>query len=516
MLIPWLAPEKQLSLALFQTTEQAMTLYLQLTTPSAFCPSCGTQSTQRHSFYTRKLQDLSIGMQHVQIHLQSRKWFCVETFCPKHIFTERFTWVQPYARKTERLQQLLRQLVFSMSCRQAERVTQPYLRRVSHDAFLRLIRATTVELPHTTAIGLDDFAFRKGSDYGTLICDLNTHQPLAILTGRTSEVVENWLRTQPQLQTVSRDGSKTYREAITNTNPAIVQVSDRWHLLKNAKDALFKWLEQKLPAQIEWQRIGDDEVIQPIEEKPIDELKWQLIQQVQQDYNEGIRITQLAQKYQVSRGTIYSYLKRQSPPRKARHRSKTAQLKLQPYYEAIIAYDAEHFTLNQIFKKIQAAGYDGSRSALRRFLEPYHAKKKAKVAQITTYSVPRVQLSQWIWRGFESLKEEQKHIVTHCQQLYPFLEVIEQLVQAYRTLFRERDVDHLLDWMNAQLANKNAPFYSYSMGLRLDLAAVKNAFILPYSNGLLEGQVNRLKWIKRMMYGRAKSDLLEKRMQYRL
>lgn len=70
--------------------------------------------------------------------------------------------------------------------------------------------------------------------------------------------------------------------------------------------------------------------------------------------------------------------------------------------------------------------------------------------------------------------------------------------------------------MNAQLANKNSPFYSYSIGLRLDLAAVKNAFTSPHSNGLLEGQVNRLKWIKRMMYGRAKPDLLEKRMQYRI
>lgn len=516
MLIPWQAPEKQLSLTLLETTEQEIILYLQLIKTSAFCPSCGTQSTQQHSFYSRKLQDLSIGMQHVQIHLQSRKWFCVETFCTQQIFTERFTWLQPYARKTERLQQLLRQLVFSMSCRQAERVIQPYLRRVSHDAFLRLIRATPVKLPYTTAIGLDDFAFRKGADYGTLICDLNTHQPLAILTGRTSEVVETWLKTQPHLQTVSRDGSKTYREAITNANPTIEQVSDRWHLIKNAKEALFKWLEQKLPAHIEWQRIGDEEVIQPTEEKPIDELKWQLIQQVQQDYKAGIRITQLTKKYQLSRGTIYNYLKRQSPPRKTRRRIKTAQLKLQPYYETIIAYDAEHLTLNQIFEKIQTAGYEGSRSALRRFLDSYRAKKKQKVAQTIVSRISRVQLSHWIWKGFETLNEEQKKVLTHCQQLYPFLESIEQLVQTYRTLFHERDVHRLLDWMKAQLANKNSPFHSYSTGLRLDLAAVKNAFHLPYSNGLLEGQVNRLKWIKRMMYGRAKPDLLEKRMQYRL
>ncbi len=105
-----------------------------------------------------------------------------------------------------------------MSCRQAERLTQPCFQRISHDTFLRLIRSTTIELPHTIAIDLDDFAFWKGHNYGTLICDLETHQPLAILPERTSELVAAWLVSQPHTQTVSRGGSKTYREAITNTN----------------------------------------------------------------------------------------------------------------------------------------------------------------------------------------------------------------------------------------------------------------------------------------------------------
>lgn len=274
-------------------------------------------------------------------------------------------------------------------------------------------------------------------------------------------------------------------------------------------------MEQKLPVQVEWHRIQGEEVIKPSEEKPIDEPKWQRIQQVQYDYNEGMRITHLAKKYDLSRGTIYHYLKQQSPPRrKTKRKTKPAQLKLQPYYDMIIAYDTEHLTMDQILKKIRSAGYNGSRSALRRFLEPYRVNKKKQLPQTMTYCISRKQLSQWIWKGFEALNDEQKRVVTQCQKLYPFIEAVEQLVQAYRSLFQERAVNRLIDWMNAQLTNKNSPFYSYSTGLRLDLAAVKNAFTSPYSNGLLEGQVNRLKWIKRMMYGRAKPDLLEKRMQY--
>lgn len=124
MLIPWQAPEKQLSLCSLQTMETSVILYLKLTKTYAFFPSCGTQSKQQHSFYARKLQDLSIGSQHVMIHLQSRKWFCIEMDCHQHIFTERFSWLLPYPRRTERLQTFLKKLAFSMSCRQAERVVQ--------------------------------------------------------------------------------------------------------------------------------------------------------------------------------------------------------------------------------------------------------------------------------------------------------------------------------------------------------------------------------------------------------
>lgn len=94
----------------------------------------------------------------------------------------------------------------------------------------------------------------------------------------------------------------------------------------------------------------------------------------------------------------------------------------------IIAYDAEHLTMNQILEKLRLAGYDGSRSALRRFLEPYRANKKEKIEQTMTYSVSRIQLSRWIWKGYENLKVEQKPVFTHCQTLYPFIGAIEQLV----------------------------------------------------------------------------------------
>ena len=401
MLIPWHAPEKQLSLQFMQTSKTAIILHLQLTKSYAFCPSCGNQSTHLHSHYSRFLFDLSSGTQHLKIHLQSRKWFCDESFCPKRIFTERFSWLKPYARKTDRLQVFLRRIAFSMGCRQAEKVIRPFLPSISHDTFLRLIRATPIELPTTTAIGLDDFAFRKGHRYGTLICDLISHQPLAILPERTGEIVQDWIKQHPNIQQISRDGSKTYREAITKANPNIQQICDRWHLLKNAKEALERWLEQHIPAQIEWHTPNDQpQAIPSIE--PIDETKWQVIQQVQKDYKTGLRITTLAKKYQLSRGTIYKYLKKQTPPVKTKRRAKPSQLKLQPYYESINGYKEQHLTTDQIVEKLRTEGYEGSYSAVRKFLEQLRAQKKKQSIQTLECRVSRTQVLSSIWNGFTS------------------------------------------------------------------------------------------------------------------
>ncbi|OZI11420.1 hypothetical protein CEW92_11710 [Bacillaceae bacterium SAS-127] len=119
-----------------------------------------------------------------------------------------------------------------MSCLQAEKLASSFLPKMSHDTLLRLNQATPTHVSIPSVVGLNDSSFRKGHDYGKLICDLITHQPLAILSDRTGKTVTQWLKQHSQIQMVSRDGSITYREAIEKANPKIQQVSDRWHLMK--------------------------------------------------------------------------------------------------------------------------------------------------------------------------------------------------------------------------------------------------------------------------------------------
>lgn len=371
-----------------------------------------------------------------------------------------------------------------MNCRQAEKVIRSFSPPISHDTFLRLIRTTPIEVPFTTTIGLDDFAFRKGNHYGTLICDLISHQPIAILPARTGEMVEDWLKLHPSIQVVSRDGSKTYREAITKANPNIQQISDRWHLLKNAKEALEKWLEQYIPAQIEWHKPNDEQQEIVLVKKPIDEPKWQIIHQVQQDYKKGSRITNFVKKYQLSRGTIYNYLKRQTPPLKTKRKSKPSQLTLQPYQESIILYDEQRLTTDQIVMKIRAEGYEGSYSAVRKFLKPHRAQKKKQFVQTMECRISRTQVLSFIWTGFASLNEENQLLLKRCITAFPGVVQAEEIIQGYRNLFQTNDVTGLLEWLNKQLSNKLSPLYSHSLGIRKDLTAVKNALLSPYSNGV--------------------------------
>ncbi|MED1477499.1 transposase [Bacillus pseudomycoides] len=96
------------------------------------------------------------------------------------------------------------------------------------------------------------------------------------------------------------------------------------------------------------------------------------------------------------------------------------------------------------------------------------------------------------------------------------MRTVYSLIQNYREIIKQSDYERFLQWLRNQLSHREQPFYQYARRLRSDLQAIKHAFVLPYNNGVLVGEVNRLKMIKRMMYGRASLTVLQKRMLYRL
>lgn len=122
----------------------------------------------------------------------------------------------------------------------------------------------------------------------------------------------------------------------------------------------------------------------------------------------------------------------------------------------------------------------------------------------------------WLWKPPQKLKKEETELLQRTLKDYSTLEGVYQTIQKYRAVVEARDVEGFLQWLKDQLSSRKHPFYYYAFRQRSDIQAVKNALTLPFSNGLLEGQTNRLKTIKRMTYGRAGLALLEKRVLYHL
>jgi transposase len=179
-----------------------------------------------------------------------RKFFCDEPTCPRKIFTERLTpFVAPWARVTARLFQLVQVIGLATGGRLGVRVSDRLGIQTSLHTILRRIMALPIEpVGQITELGLDDFAFKRGRSYGTLLVDLRNHQVLDILPDRKAETAATWMKSHPEIQVVSRDRGGDYASAAQVSAPQAVQCADRFHLLTNLSKSVEGVLSRHLAA----------------------------------------------------------------------------------------------------------------------------------------------------------------------------------------------------------------------------------------------------------------------------
>lgn len=365
-------------------------------------------------------------------------------------------------------------------------------------------------------VGIDDFAFKKRFTYGTLFIDLETHKPVDMLDTREAGDVTRWLCKYPAIKLITRDGSKTYAGAVTEASPAIRQVADRWHLLRQLFESTKKTIYSVLPAK--WSPpspnepdVDEEKMSRPVRKSDAtriknEEKRWVRIKEVQALFQEGYSIATIQRKLGISRGTVYADLRQTDKPN---HQRTSPFDRFRPLIRSLIQ---EERVVKQIEAVCRIQGYQGSLSTLNALVagERRELRKKQPAAISVRQKVLHI-----IW-DFRTGKHRERIRKLHpaLPEMFPQLIQLDELVHSFRELFREKVPENLTEWIE-QYRQCNFPLVqSFVEGIRQDLNAVQASIEEPWSNGPMEGQINRLKTIKRMMYGRAGFHVLRNRVLY--
>ena len=224
-------------------TETELFLSVHSTEPFVPCSKCGTVSQRIHSSYLRHVQDTPIGLFIVWLQITVRRFRCDNPECYQKTFAEQHPdFVARRRRRTKRLLHQLEHIGLALGGAAGARLTSKLAMRASGSTLLRLLHQMETPLPEKPrVIGIDEWAFRKGGAYGTIIIDHESGRPIDLLPNRDSQTVQVWLKKYPSVEIVTRDRSGEYREAITETLPEAMQVADRWHLLKNLGETIQRY-----------------------------------------------------------------------------------------------------------------------------------------------------------------------------------------------------------------------------------------------------------------------------------
>jgi transposase len=525
------------------TTAQ-ITLRVQSTQTNAPCPLCATPARRIHSDYGRTLADLPWAQYRVCLQLRVRKWFCRNRACHRRIFTERLpTIAAPWARRTLRLAQRLVALGVALGGRAGVRLGHAWDLAVSRNTLLRgLRRQSTLSFPTPTVLGVDDFALRKRHTYGTILVDLERRQPVALLPDRTAATFAQWLQEHPGVAVIARDRSTAYAEGARQGASEAIQVADRFHLLQNLREALdqvFITHSPILDAVNETMRqqpvpLPDGAMAVPVPPHDIplpaqqraaqrQARRQALHTQVWALHHQGWTAPAIAQHLGMSLRTVQRDLQRATFTGR-KQRSDRGDSVLNPYKGSLLErWNAGCRTAARLFRDLQQQGYAGSYALVAAYarrlrqaqgLAPGQRCPRRPLPRVAEPVCPPLTPRRAAWlvlrRATKRTEAETQQLTQLHAQAAEVAEAID-LAQDFLQLVRQRQPEHFDAWLERASTSALEAVQRFASGLRDDYAAVTAGMTLPWSTSPVEGHINRLKMVKRQMFGRAHLDLLSRR-----
>jgi transposase len=487
---------------------------------NAPCPGCGTASQRVHSRYARVLHDPAVGGRITTIELTVRRFFCDAPGCRRKTFVEQIAGLTlRHARHSVAARTLLQAVALALGGRAGARLTGRLAMPTGRMSLLRLIRAMpepTVSTP--TVLGVDDFALRRGHVYATILLDMNTHRPVDVLPDRTAETLTAWLVAHPGVEVICRDRSGAYAEGARSGAPDAIQVADRWHLWHNLAEAVEKTVIRHRADLPEPQ---PDTVDEPEPDEPSTAAATQpadsrLMVRTRERYAavqdllaSGQSLSRICRTLNLDRKTVQRFARADTVDQlltKARNRGSLLDA-FKPHLHERFNHgctDAARLT-----EEIKAMGYRGSDKTVRRYLHPFRATLTAPAATPAPPTVRKV--TGWLTRRPDDLTENQTLRLKNILQRSPALTATYEHVRGFADMLTQRHGHALGTWMQQVDTHGTPDLRSFANGLKSDLDAVTAGLTLPWSSGPVEGHVNRIKMLKRQMFGRANLDLLRKR-----
>jgi transposase len=508
---------------------------------SACCPRCGQESARVHGGYARMVADGAAGGRPVLIVLQVRRFRCRNPQCPAVTFAEQAGGLsERYRRRSIPLLAMLAGFGLELAGRAAARLAGTLGIAVHPATVLRLVAAAPE--PEVTAapevLGVDDFALAKGYVYGTVLVDMRTGDVVDLLPDREAATLEAWLKAHPGARVICRDRAGNYAEGARDGAPDAIQVADRWHLWHNLAEYAQKTVaghrgclkdqpggdpdgddapgaagavEQEPPGQPEGGQVAPDGFLDACGRER------RLVRRTRERYAEirgrldaGESLSAISRATGLDRKTVQRFARAGSIDELlARATSRESKLDAftpylhQRWNEGVTDAAALHAELQQ-------RGWAGSEQTVRRYVRPF---RQALAAPGPALAVPKTrQITRWLLTRPDRLQADEQAQLQAIRARCSHIDALAAHVAAFADMMTARTGSRDLEtWLAAVEADDQAGLRSFAAGIRNDMQAVINGLTLHWNSGRVEGTVNKIKMLKRQMYGRAGFDLLRKR-----
>ena len=406
-------------------------------------------------------------------------------------------------------------------------------------------------------IGIDDFAIKKRHKYATVMVNQANHRIISAIDSREITDIQVWLRQYSNLKIVSRDGSNIYKLAIELANPSIIQVSDRFHLIKGLSEAIREEIKKILPRQIILDEVkvdvpkecikeryektkndinhgeklsvacknntidirtfkkllcfNDDELVEYFKDKYAKKRQTNIdrkneeIKQMMNLYNKGLSFTAISKQTGFDYRTVKKYVETDNVL--TIENSKRERYNIcSPYHDKITELVIENVKIKRIYLEIQNMGYQGKYGMLKRYIS--NLINSGTLAYKSTLS--RKDLLKLLYNPLKENKELDRYRLMIIYERYPKVKkLLEFMFEFKGILLRNKSEKALSVWFDRVEKLKLSSINSFIKGCHNDMPAIINSIKYQYSNGVVEASVNKIKLVKRIMHGRCSFDLLK-------